>query len=70
MPVNFKLRVIQRERERERECFSRGTLSALTETRARRGFTIDFTFYKVLIIMLMSLMFMANLCYIFIYIIK
>ncbi len=38
------------------------------ETRARTGFTIDFTFYKVLIIMLMSLMFMTDLCYIFIYI--
>ncbi len=32
--------------------------------RAWRGFTIDFTFYKVLIIMLVSLMFMADLCYI------
>ncbi len=40
------------------------------ETRARTGFTIDVTSYKVLIIMLMSLMFMADLCYIFIYIIK
>ncbi len=47
---------------------SHGALSALTETRARRGFTINFTFFKVLIIMLMSLMFMADLCYIFIYI--
>ncbi len=35
------------------------------ETRVRTEFTIDFTFYKVLIIMLMSLMFMADLCYIF-----
>ncbi len=32
------------------------------ETRVRTEFTIDFTFYEVLIIMLMSLMFMADLC--------
>ncbi len=31
-----------------------------TETRARSGFTIDFTSYKVLIIKLISLMFMAD----------
>ncbi len=55
----------ERERERERETYEKATKH---ETQARRGFTIDFTFYKVLIIM--SLMFMADLCYIFIYIIK
>ncbi len=38
-----------------------------TETRSRSGFTIDFKCYKVLIIRLISLMFMADLCYIFIY---
>ncbi len=36
------------------------------ETQIRTGFTIDFTSYKVLIIMLVSLMFMADLCYILI----
>ncbi len=67
MPVNFKLRAIARERE----CSRRGdVLSTTHETRVSRGFTIDFTFYKALIIMRMSLMFMADLCYIFIYIIK
>ncbi len=39
-------------------------------SRESDGFTIDFTSYKVLIIMLMSLMFMAGLSDIFIYIIK
>ncbi len=61
----------ERERERERELPPWCAFNiALTETRERRGFTIGFTFYKVLIIMLVSLMFMADLCYIFIYIIK
>ncbi len=63
MPVNFKLRAIEREREREH-------FQQRIETRARRGFIIDFTSYNVLIIMLISLMFMADLCYIFIFIIK
>ncbi len=54
MPVNF-IRAVMRFQQR-------------TETPVRTGFTIDFTYYKVLIIMLMSLMFMADLCYIFIYI--
>ncbi len=66
MPVNFKLRAIARERESSH----RDALQQHAESRARTGFTIDFTSYKVLIIMLMSLMFMADLCYIFIYIIK
>ncbi len=55
MPVNFKIRTIARERvARERERSRRDALfkNTLTETRARRGFTIDFTFYKVLIIIL------------------
>ncbi len=64
MPVNYKLRDIARESERERThammCFQQRT-----KTWARTGFTIDFTFYKVRIIM-----FMADVCYIFIYIIK
>ncbi len=53
--------------ERERDARERSRCDALStthDTRARRGFTIDFTFFKVLIIMLMSLMFMADLCYI------
>ncbi len=45
MPVNFKLR--ERERARELQPW-RAFKNALTETRTRRGFTIDFTFYKVL----------------------
>ncbi len=67
IPVNFKLRAIARERERAPAVMR---FQQRAETRARTGFTIDFTFYKVLIIILMSLMFMADVCYIFIYIIK
>ncbi len=71
MPVNFKLRAIERERvrEREREMRARESAPAMmhfqqrTETRTRRGFIIDFPSYKVLIIVLMSLMFMSDLCY-------
>ncbi len=59
------LHAIERKlRERERERSRRDALSTTHETQARRGFTIDFTFYKVLIIMLMSLMFTADLYYI------
>ncbi len=71
MPVNFKLCAIMRKRERERESSCRDVLLTTHETQTRRGFTIDFTFYKVIIIiMLMSLLFMTDLCYILIYIIK
>ncbi len=35
----------ERVKVRERECSRRDALSATHETRARRGFTIDFTFY-------------------------
>ncbi len=45
MPVNFKLHAIARERER----------APAVKHGQGQGFTIDFTFYKVLIIMLMSL---------------
>ncbi len=65
MPVNFKLRAIAREREKVRErapammCFFN---SALKQGQGKQTeFTLDFTFYKVLIIMLM-----ADLCHIFI----
>ncbi len=47
----------------ERERSRRDAISTTHETRTRRG--LDFTSYKVLIIM-----FMADLCYIFIYVIK
>ncbi len=53
-------RAIPREREREREgekCARERAPAVVrfqqhTETRTKRGFTIDFTSYKVLIIML------------------
>ncbi len=69
MKFQWTSRSIEREREmcmRERALLPWCAFNnALTETRAWRGFTIDFTSYTVLIIM-----FMADLCYIFIYIIK
>ncbi len=69
--MNFKFRERERDaREREKNAPAVMSFQQRTETRARRGFTLDFTFYKDLIIMLMSLMFIADLYYIFIYIIK
>ncbi len=64
MLVNFKLHAISRERALAMMCFLK---SALKQGQGEQTeFTLDFTFYKVLIINLMALMFMADLCHIFI----
>ncbi len=60
--ISRELYTLQRE-SCERERSHRDAILTTHETRTRRG--LDFTIYKVLIIM-----FMADLCYIFIYIIK
>ncbi len=65
MPGNFKLRAVAHERESSH----RDALSTAYWNTGK-----DAIYYRfhilVLIIMLMALMFMADLCYIFIYIIK
>ncbi len=45
---------LEREREKERDRSHRDAHSTRHRTQTRREFTIDFTFYKVLIIILMS----------------
>ncbi len=60
MLVNFKLHTISRERALAMMCFLKRALKQV------QGEQTEFTFYKVLIIILMALMFMADLCHIFI----
>ncbi len=64
MPVNFKLRAIAREKAPAMMYFLNRALKQVQGKQTE--FTLDFTIYKVLIIILMALMFMADLCHIFI----
>ncbi len=60
MPVNFKLRAIESERAPSVMCFHD---SALKHGQGKQTeFTIDFTSYKVLVIMLMAFMFTLVIC--------